>query len=201
MPEGYLDSEGELRSVREAVGLADESANGKILVEGDAAASALGSVLGLGEIDVLEGVALAECTAYRLRPDHFFLSTAPGGDLALRRKLEVGSEGGFVTVTDMSHGWSEIRVLGPVGPSLMSKVCGLDFDNAGFPAGTARQTSVAKTNQLVLRTKWGGQPAFSLLGARSLAAYLWTVLLEAGAEWNIAQVGLNAIQAIGVEGE
>ena len=34
MPEGYLDSEGELRSVREAVGLADESANGKILVEG-----------------------------------------------------------------------------------------------------------------------------------------------------------------------
>jgi heterotetrameric sarcosine oxidase gamma subunit len=201
MPEDYGDSEREQRAGREAVGLADESANGKILVEGELAASVMEDVLGLGAKAVLEGAVLAECTAYRLRPDHFFLSTSPGKDLALRRKLEVGSEGRFVTVTDMTHGWSEIRVLGPVGPGLISKVCGLDFDDAGFPEGTARQTSVAKTNQLVLRTNWGGQPSFSMLGARSLAAYLWKVLLEAGAEWDMVPVGMKALQAIGVKGE
>jgi glycine cleavage system aminomethyltransferase T len=40
-----------------------------------------------------------------------------------------------------------------------------------------------------------------MLGARSLAAYLWKVLLEAGAEWDMVPVGMKALQAIGVKGE
>jgi sarcosine oxidase gamma subunit len=44
----------------------------------------------------------------------------------------------------------------------------------------AWQTSVAKTTQLVIRDDLDdGQPSYWLIGARSLAAYLWATLLEA----------------------
>ena len=79
-------------------------------------------------------------------------------------------------MTDVTHGRSEIRVVGPASTSLMRKVCGLDFHPEAFPDGAARQSDVAKTTQLVIRRDIGELPAFSVIGARSLGAYLWDTM-------------------------
>ena len=47
---------------------------------------------------------------------------------------------------------------------------GLDFAEASFPNNRARQSSLAKTRQLILRRDFGALPAYTVIGARSLAA-------------------------------
>ena len=196
IPEEFSDSKTEKRIAGEAVVLVDETSNGKLTVEGKDAVSVLGRLLEVEQTGIGEGVAISEGMVYRLRPDHYFISTSPGMDSDISKKLEdPGSQS--VTVTNMTHGWSEIRILGAVSAELMAKVCGLDLREDVFPVGTARQTSVAKTNQLVLRSQLGGLPSFSLLGARSLAAYLWDVLMEAGEEWGAVPAGSRAVRELG----
>ncbi len=43
----------------------------------------------------------------------------------LNRKAEETDK--FITITDVTHGKSEILVVGPYSQGLLSKLCGLDF--------------------------------------------------------------------------
>ncbi len=199
IPEAYSDTASEKNAAENALVLVDDTPNGKLTVEGNDAGYVLKTVLKVHATGIGEGEAIPEGMVYRLRSDHYFISTSPGSESDIRKRLAEGSGPRFVTVTDMTHGWSEIRVLGAASPELMAKVCGLDLGD--FPSGTARQTSVAKTNQLVVRTLVGEMHAFSLLGARSLAAYLWEVLMEAGEEWGMIPAGNKAIRELVAKGE
>ena len=192
IPEAYSTPEAEPSAARRGVALADETANGKIMVEGEEA----GSVWGSQPVAIGSRVPADSERVYRLRDDCFFVSTSPGRDIAVRRGLTQQASARFVTVTNLTHAWSEIRVLGMSASTLMSRVCGLDFANGALPDGAAKQTSVARTTQLVIRRDAADLPAFSVLGARSLAAYLWDILLEAGADLRIAPVGRSAVLAL-----
>lgn len=186
----YTSEEEEVALTRRGVGLADQTARGKILLEGREAGSLLGVELGIGA-----GAPLGKAWVFRLRQDLFFISTPPGGEEEVLAGLRSQVAGRHLTFTDLSHGRAELRLVGPVGPAVLSQLCGLDL--ARFPDGEARQSSVAKTAQLILRRDLGGLPAFSLIGARSLGAYLWEVFLEAGRNWGIAPLGQAALRALG----
>ncbi|MCY3766866.1 MAG: hypothetical protein OXH06_15710 [Gemmatimonadetes bacterium] len=192
IPEAFSTPDAEISAAGRGVALADETANGKIRVEGEEADATWESL----ELEIGGGAVVGTERVYRLRGDCFFVLTSPGRDIAVRRTLVDRASDRFVTVTNLTHAWSEIRVLGPYSPSLMSRVCGLDFSDAAFPEGAAKQTSVARTTQLVIRRDAVDLPAFSVLGARSLAAYLWEILMEAGADLQIAPIGLIAIRAL-----
>ena len=192
IPEAYSTPEAETSAARRGVALADETANGKIMVEGEEA----GSVWGSQPVAIGSRVPADSERVYRLRDDCFFVSTSPGRDIAVRRRLMERASARFVTVTNPTHAWSEIRVLGTSASTLMSRACGLDFADGAFPDGAAKQTSVARTTQLVIRRDIDDLRAYSVLGARSLAVYLWETLMEAGADLQIAPVGLGAIRAL-----
>ena len=100
----------------------------------------------------------------------------------------------LITVTDVTHGSAELWLIGPNSAELLSRLCGLDFHDSQFPSGTAKQSSVAKTTQLIIRRDLGEQPAYALIGGRSLAAYLWQTIMEAGQDLDIQPVG-NAVLA------
>ena len=123
---------------------------------------------------------------------------APSDEGAALKRLRASVQESerFVTVTDVTHGRSEIRVVGPASASLMRKVCGLDFHPEAFPDGAARQSSVAKTTHLVIRRDIGELPAFSVICARSLGAYLWDTMMEAGQEWDAVPIGRAALRAL-----
>ncbi|MDE3000145.1 MAG: hypothetical protein OXU79_13800 [Gemmatimonadota bacterium] len=192
IPAVYATPDAEISAAKRGVALADETANGKLQVEGRVAEAVWKSPA----VEIGAGFAVDAHRVYRLRGDCYFVSTSPGRDIAVRRTLIDRASDSFVTVTNLTHAWSEIRVLGPGAPALMSRVCGLDFAAAAFPDGVAKQTSVARTTQLVIRRDVADLPAFSVLGARSLAAYVWEILKEAGADLQIAPIGLRAIRAL-----
>lgn len=188
----------EVAAAREGVVLADETPNGKLMVEGLEAEAVIQAVFGLSGLAVGGGGAVETDRVYRLRNDLFLIHTPPGGEGATLKRVtaRVQEASLFVTVTDVTHGRSEIRVVGPESPALMRKVCGLDFYSGAFPDGAARQTSVAKTAQLVIRRDIGPLRAFSIIGARSLGAYLWDTLLESGQALGAVPVGRAALQAL-----
>ena len=198
VPEVYTGAELESAAARRGVSLCDQTARGRLQVLGPAAAAVLAAVYQVTELPAGRGAAAGAYRVYRLRDDLFFLSTSAGDEGAAVREIETAARdrGHFVTVTDMTHGRAEILVLGPTSPDLLRRVCGLDFDPAVFVGGRAAQSSVARTQQLIIRRDLGSVPAFSLMGARSVAAYLWETLMAAGREWGIAPIGRAGLQSL-----
>ena len=90
-------------------------------------------------------------------------------------------------------------MIGPDSQVLLSKVCGLDFHSSAFPNETAKQSSLAKTTQLIIRYDIGELPAFSIIGVQSLGPYVWDTLMEAGREFGIVPIGTAALAALEAE--
>jgi sarcosine oxidase gamma subunit len=124
---------------------------------------------------------------YRLRRDLFLVNTAVGGETAAQGQLEAAIEGQgvFVTVTEGTHGRFQFQVSGAKSPDLLRRVCGLDFDEGPFPDLTAKQSSVAKVAQIVIRQDVEAARAYFLIGGRSLGVYVWQVLVQAGRDLGI----------------
>ena len=197
IPEVYTTPEAEIATASERIALADETPNGKLLIEGEGAESVLMDAFDLGSLKINEG----RDGIYRLRNDLFFISTPPGREISTQKKLTTTSEASeqFVTVTDITHGRAEIRVIGPNSQALLSKLCGLDFHSSAFPNETAKQSSLAKTTQLIIRRDIGELPAFSIIGTQSLGPYVWDTMMEAGKEFGLVPIGRAALAALGAE--
>ena len=194
IPEVYTTSEAETAAAQGGLALADETPNGKLLLEGDRAESVLMDTFDLGPLKINEG----SDGIYRLRNDLFFISTPPGREVSAQKNLATASATSeeFVTVTDITHGRAEIRVIGPASQELLSKVCGLDFHPTAFPNETAKQSSLAKTAQLIIRRDIGELPAFSIIGAQSLGSYVWANMMEAGKEFGLVLIGRTALSVL-----
>ncbi|MSP12515.1 MAG: aminomethyl transferase family protein [Chloroflexi bacterium] len=206
LPRSYGAGQTELVAARQGVwrhgvALADDSPNGKIMLEGREAQAVLQQVFGLETLapDIGLGAVVAPGYIFRLRRDQFFISTSPGAEAGIVARLaQAGrSSGQLVAAHDITHGRAEIRVIGPASRAFLSKLCGLDFHPTIFPNLAVRQSSLAKTTQIIIRRDLGVLPAFSVIGARSLAAYLWRIMLQAGAEWDIAPLGQAALEELG----
>lgn len=190
--------EDETVAARTAVALFDASANGKIIIHGREA-EAVAAALGAPPLAINAGAALpGGVEVYRLRADQFYVSTRPGDPTGSLDALDeaAAAPGVFVTVTDVTHGRSQLRLFGPAVPRLLSRLCGLDFHPAAFPNHTAKQTSVAKTTQLVVRHNAGDIPSYSLIGGRSLSEYLWNTVLEAGRDLGLRPMGWRAAESL-----
>lgn len=198
LAETFSGVESDAAAARQSVALADTSAHGKVQVEGVAAIEVMKAALGVAPDNPGAGVIVEGGYVYRLRPDQFFVVTPPGGEAEMLTRLEkaVADRSAFVTVTDLSQGLAEMRLIGPNSRSVLSKVCGLDFSAEAFPNLTAKQTSLAKTKQLLIRRDFGSLPAFTFSGAQSLSAYVWEVVLEAGQEFGIAPIGVAAMRVL-----
>jgi 4-methylaminobutanoate oxidase (formaldehyde-forming) len=172
------------------VALSDQSHNGKIRIEGRAA----GTMLDADELAVGESKAVEYGRIYRLRRDLFFVSVAgDGGETAVTLTHQAANHPDLITVTDVTHGNAELWLIGPSSAELLSRLCGLDFHDSQFPNGAAKQSSLAKTTQLIIRRDLNDVPAYALIGGRSLAAYLWQTIMEAGQDLGIQPIGLEGL--------
>jgi heterotetrameric sarcosine oxidase gamma subunit len=178
------------------VAIADLSHAGKLVVEGPMAGDTIDSALATGAADlaVLAGSDHGSFSVYRLRQDQYFVHTFPGAEGELAAKIQAAaptptSSADLVTISNVTEGRSALLILGPKAGALLSRLCGINFSDAAFPNVAARQSSVARTSQLVLRHDMHDQPAFALIGERSLAAYLWSTTLQAGGDLGILPIG------------
>ena len=196
LPASFAGAASEMNVAKQAVGIGDESARGKQLLQGDKIGHALRQTYGAAPGHVGEVVRTHSVETALLRPDRAHVGTTEASHMESFAALTSSCEGTPLTITDVTHGRFEIRVVGPEAPSLLSKVCGLDFDSGEFPTDTAQLTSVAKTRQLILRLDMGDLPAYRLIGGRTLGGYVWETLMEAGREFGAEPIGANTLQTL-----
>ena len=194
MPSQFSTQESEETAARSRVALADVSNRGKIYLEGKTAATILSLLDSQAVPGIGQGIQQNDRTIFRLRADQFFISTTAEEVESVAAELTATAQKSaeLITVTDMTHGRSQLWVVGPQAAELLSRLCSLDFHDHHFPNLTARHSSVAKTRQLILRHDFGRPaplPVYGLIGSRSLAAYLWETTLEAGRDLDIIPIG------------
>ena len=196
LPASFAGADAEVKVARQAAVIGDESWRGKLLLQGDGIGQVLQQTFDAAPELVGRVVRTDSVETALLRPDLAHVGTTEASHMENLATLTTSCEATPVTMTDVTHGRFEIRVVGPEAPCLLSKVCGLDFDSGEFPADTAQLTSGAKTRQLILRVDMGDLPAFRLIGGRALGGYMWDTLMEAGREFGIEPIGANALQTL-----
>lgn len=186
----YRDVAEETAAAQTAVLLIDQTPNGKIRIEGQTA----GQLLQADDLDINRGKQVDAGTLYRLRTDLFFRHTTPAavGEVTTALTQQAATVTDLITITNVTHGNAELWLIGPHSAELLSRLCGLDFHGSQFANYSAKQSSVAKTTQLILRRDVGDLPTYALIGPRSLGAYLWETILEAGQNLGI-QTGGTAV--------
>lgn len=195
LPAAFAGAQAEVEAARRGVALGDESARGKLLIQGSQAEAAVARALGAAPGAVGATAALGGAEVCRLRPDLLFLGAPPAQRAGLLEALTAAAAAAssLTTVTDVTHGRFELRLVGPAAPELLSQVCGLDLHPSAFPSGQGRQTSVAKTRQLVVRADLAALPAYRLIGGRALGAFVWDALMVAGRELGLVPIGAQAL--------
>ena len=93
-----------------------------------------------------------------------------------------------------SHCW--LAIPGTKASEMFSKICGVDLRTHKFAQGDIAQTSVAKTNAVVIRNDLGGIPGFYILSDISGVEFLWDCLLDAMHEYGGYPVGISALQRL-----
>lgn len=194
----------QVAAARADVIIADLSDQTKILVEGREAGARIQTAFGGSVLKINQGLYLADpdLHVYCLRRDRFYISAAAGRENEIIRLLNSasGQVDGLVTLTDETDGRCELLLLGPAAAACLGRVCGLDFHAAEFPNHTAKQSSLAKTSQLIIRRDIQDLSAYILSGGRSYALYLWETLLQAGSDLNIRPIGPEAVEALQSKG-
>jgi sarcosine oxidase subunit gamma len=121
------------------------------------------------------------------------LSGAAGQIHALGRDWSLDqADGCYLAPRQDSHFW--FALTGQDASATLAKLCGVDLRLNRFADLTIAQTSVARSNCVVIRGDLGELPAFHLLGDSAAAGYMWDCLLDAMAEFGGRPVGLAALQ-------
>lgn len=182
------------------VGIADLSDRAKIVVEGDGSASLIKSVLGGSDLAVNQAASGRDSGLYiaSLRRDRFYISGGTGSEGKLLDSLNAAAAkaGGLITVTDETDARAELLLIGPNAAACLSRTCALDLHESTFPNLTAKQSSVAKIRNLVLRCDGANVPAYIVSGGRSNAIYMWKTLMDAGHDLSMTAIGRQAVEAI-----
>ncbi|MDC0610149.1 hypothetical protein OAP63_05405 [Vibrio sp.] len=82
------------------------------------------------------------------------------------------------------HSHTMMFIEGSAVAKMFAKLCAVDMSESSFPTGTIAQTSVARTNAIVVRTESGSKEQFVLLSDIASAQYLWEAIEDAASEYH-----------------
>ena len=120
-----------------------------------------------------------------------------GGDAGQIRALERGwsidhADGCYLAPRQDSHFW--FALTGERTGETLAKLCGVDLRLTRFADLGVAQTTLARSNCVVVRADLGALPTFHLLGDPASAGYMWDCLLDAMDEFGGGPVGLAVLQ-------
>jgi 4-methylaminobutanoate oxidase (formaldehyde-forming) len=204
-------SAAEHMAVRENVGMYDLSSMAKFLVQGRDALKTLQYVC-CNNMDVSVGKVVytqilnerggieADITVTRLSEDKFFI-ISPGAcgvrDFDyINRHIE---DKDFVTLTEVTSGYTLLAIVGPKSRELLGKLTDADLSNEAFPYSTTQEIDVAYARLLVLRMSFVGELGWELYIPTEFSNNVFDALMTEGEKFNLKLVGLHAIDSLRLE--
>jgi sarcosine oxidase subunit alpha len=200
----------ECRAVRERVGLLDASTLGKLEICGPDAARFLNRVytnawdsLRVGQCRYglmlhEDGMVFDDGVTARLGEHEYLMTTTSGGAEHVYNWLEDWLQCEWrelkVFVTPVTAQWATLCVTGPRAREVIAKLAGdIDVSPAGFPHMALREGRNMGVKARVARVSYTGELSFEINVPARYGAALWEALLAAGAEFDIAPLGTEAL--------
>jgi dimethylglycine dehydrogenase len=200
----------ECRTVRERVGILDLAGAAKYEVAGPGAAAFLngliaGDLPGVGHVSPAymltpKGNVLSELTIARLADDRFFLSSSAEAEWHdfqwIRQHLP---KDGSVTLANVTTRFGTLVLAGPKARDVLGRVTRADLSNEAFPWQSARSIEIGFASMLALRTTYVGELGWELHIRVENMLPVYEALMEAGAEFGIADFGIYAVDSLRLE--
>lgn len=201
----------EHRAAREDVIVMDMSSMSKFLVEGPDACALLNRI-SCNDVDVAVGRVVytawtnekggfeADLTVTRRSNNKFLVVVGENShghtETWMRRHLGVDE---FATITDITHGITQINVHGPKARALLTKVSETDLSNPAFPFMTAQDIDIGFFNVLALRVTYVGELGWELHVPALHAVQVYDLLMQAGAELGVRNAGMQTLASLRLE--
>ena len=204
-------SAAEHMAIRENVGVYDLSSMAKFLVQGRDALKTLQYIC-CNDVDVPVGKVVytqilnerggieADITVTRLAEDKFFI-VSPGAcgvrDFDTINRC-IGRDD-FVTLTEVTSGYTMLAVMGPKSRELLQTLTDADLSNEAFPFATAQEIDIAYARPLAIRMSFVGELGWELYIPSEFSNNVFDALMAAGQEFDLKLVGLHALDSLRLE--
>ena len=200
---------GEHRAVRESIGIYDISSFGKFEVSGKDAEKALQWICA-GDVAVEPGNLVytqwlnerggieADLTVSRTDHDRFMVTTAIGSYNKdwwhLKKHLQ-----GDVRLRDITTDYACLALQGPKARAVLEKLTEADISADGFAFASGRYARIAGVELWLQRLSYVGELGWEIFAPADEATRVFAELQRAGAEFDIRNVGLHAVNSLRLE--
>ena len=198
-------------AVRDTVGMYDLTSMHNYLVQGPDAEAVLQKICA-NDVAVPVGTVVytpilndhggfeSDLTVTRFSEDSFFIVTALGTGVRdfdyIRRRIP---ERARATITDVTHGYAMLAVMGPNSRALLSTLTDADLSHSAFPFRTARQIDVGYARPWALRVTYVGELGWELYIPTGFAVPVYDAVMEAGRKFGLRLVGMQAVNSLRME--
>jgi len=201
----------EHRAAREGVILMDMSFMSKFVVQGRDAGRLLNRI-SANDVDARAGTITytqwldesgrlqADLTVTKLDDDRFWVvatDTAHRHVHAWMKRHTAPDMHAFVT--DVTSGYAQINVQGPLSRTLLQQLTSVDLGNAAFPFRAAREIDIGFARVLCIRITYVGELGYELYIPAEQATHVYDRLVQAGAGLGLRHAGLKALASLRME--
>jgi 4-methylaminobutanoate oxidase (formaldehyde-forming) len=198
-------------AVREGVGVYDLTSMHKYLFQGRDVEAVLQHIcsndmaIPIGKIVYTQllnerGGIEADVTVTRLAEETYFIITSVAAGVRdfdwINRHIPESTR---AILTDVTHGYAMLAVMGPKSRDLLQTLTEADLSNEGFPFGTAQQIDIAYARPWVLRFSYVGELGWELYIPTAFATGVFDALTAEGAKIGLRLVGLHAVDSLRLE--
>ncbi len=210
-PNWFEHQGAEHKAVRKGVGMYDLTSMGKFIIQGKDALENL-QYLCANDIDVSVGQCVYtpilnerggfECdlTVTRISDNEYFIVTAATTvvrDLDYMRKHF--RKDSHVTLTDVTHGYAMLAIMGPKSRELLETLTHDDLSNDAFPYGTAKEIDIAYARPLAMRLSYVGELGWELYIPTNFALAVYDAIIQKGKAFDLKLVGMQAVNSLRME--
>jgi 4-methylaminobutanoate oxidase (formaldehyde-forming) len=146
------------------------------------------------------GTLEADLTVTRLDQERYFVVASDTAhrhvEAWLKRQIP---DGAHAFVTDVTSGYGQINIQGPLSRKLLQTVTTADLSNEAFPFRTAREIDIGYARVLCVRITYLGELGYELYIPTEQATHVYDRLIEAGARFDLRHAGLKALASLRME--
>ena len=200
----------EHQSVRNDVGVIDQSSFSKYQIEGPDAAVFLNRLC-TNNVDVTIGRIIysqwlnerggieADVTITRLTADKYLVVSGVSCQTRDMAWLAHHQAQYQVVVTDMTSAYAVITVMGPKSRATLSKLSQTDFSHQQFPFGRSKDVDMHYAIVRASRITYVGELGWELYIPTEYAPSVYDAVMQAGAEFNIRPYGYHTMNSLRIE--
>ena len=199
------------RTIRNGVGLIDQSSFAKFEIAGPGALAAV-QWLSVADMDRPTGTVTytqlcnerggIECDLTMIRTSHdawYVVTGAAFGAHDMGWIRANSPDDGSVLVRDLTSARAVINLCGPLSRAVLQAVCEEDVSVTTFPYATARDITIGAAPVLALRIGYVGELGWELHIPSEYAAHVYEVLRSAGEPHGIVDAGYRTIDTMRME--